>query len=194
MLLTNKYISMAEGPVEHTATGAETSVPTETHVGIFQSIYQSNVINFFIVIVFLIWVVRKTKLFEAVDLRKDTIKKSIREAEDKKVKAELELDAVEKKLRRSEDETAKILANGKQVSESLADRILKETEVGVDAVIARSQKAIEADKEMANARITKQVTDAAFEVASHHIKQSIDDNMHKKFIDEFIDNLPDLKV
>lgn len=169
---------------EHTAPSHE----------LFNTIYNSNVVNFIFVLLFVVWLCKKFNIAKAIADQRDAIIATIRAAEEKKVKAELELDAVEKKIRRSEDEVSKIIENSKDVAESLSDRIFKETESSIEEIVQRSHRTIESERESAKSVLNRQVTNAAFAVSEEHIKNSIDEHLHTKYINEFIDGLSNLKV
>ena len=47
---------------------------------------------------------------------------------------------------------------------------------------------------MASNRVVEEVTNAAFIIAEQHIKEAVDDRLHQKYINEFIENLDNVKV
>ena len=58
----------------------------------------------------------------------------------------------------------------------------------------RTQKTLNTEREMTVNQIRKNITDAAFFVAEDHIKNTINNDLHQKYINEFIDSLQDIKI
>lgn len=181
MIFSSIYLVMAEAE------------PITMHA-VLEKILESNVINFLIVLVFIVWIVKKFNVFSAVGDKQNLIKQSVKIAEEEKVKAELELDATKKRLRRAEEEIEKIITDASGIAVSLAERIRYETSSHAEELIQKNKKLIDAEKEMASNEVTHNISKAAFNIAEEHIKQAVDERLHKKFIDEFIDKLTDLKV
>lgn len=183
MNFNNLYLVLAQGePV------------SETAVNPYALIYHSNVLNFILVIVFLVWIARKTHIFSAITEKQNAINKKLTNAENEKKRAELELNDTKKLVANLDQEEKKIIKEAKEIASSLSDRINIETNIESEEIHKKAQKIIETEKIMASSEVMQDVSRAAFIIAEEHIKQAIDDRLHKKYIDEFIDDLDNLKV
>lgn len=188
-LMLNSIMAMAsegstEKALEHTAENTT----------FLEFLFHSNIINFIFVLIFLVWICRKTQVFSVISKKQNEIKQRIKNAEEQKVKHELELDAAKKKVRKSDDEVAKIEVQANEIAGTLVNKISEETELHLTEVTKRTEKNIKMEKESASEDVMKNVANAAFIVAEQHVKKVIDDRLHKKYIDEFVDNLENIKV
>lgn len=157
-------------------------------------VYHSNIINFIIVVVFLIWVTGKSETFSIIAKRREDIKQKIKNAEKEKSISEEELETVKKRLSNTDQEVQDIIKDAHQIADSLADRIRKETDTAVKEANNKAERTIEIEKTVASNKVMQNISQAAFFIAEEHIKQAIDERLHRKYIDEFIDNLENLKV
>ena len=157
-------------------------------------IYTSNIINFILVIAFLAWVFRKYNVLSVISDRQNTISQKISNAEEDKARSETELTAVKEKAEKLDGEVQGIINEANGIAESLSGRIKNEITVGIEEIHKKSQKSLEIEKQVASNEVLKDISRVAFVIAEGHIKQAIDEKLHKKYIDEFIDNLDDLKV
>ena len=62
MILDNLYLVLAQGEVSAEPIGDPLEV-----------LFHSNVLNFVLVIVFLVWLARKTQVFSAISVKRNTI-------------------------------------------------------------------------------------------------------------------------
>jgi len=88
----------------------------------------------------------------------------------------------------------KIQEEGKEVADSLSRRILRNAELEADDMQKKAQLSIENESRMAKNHIMRTITNSAFAVAEQHIKDTIDEYRHRKYIDDFINKLDNLKV
>lgn len=183
MNFDNQYLAMAQvEPVTETV---------ETPLNV---IYHSNILNFMLVIFFLVWISRKTQVFSAISEKRNAIIQRIKNAELEKISAEAELEETKKQVANSEQEVHSIVKEAGEIAESLSARIRKEAGIESEELHKKAERIVEAEKEMAANEVMQDISRAAFVVAEEHIKQAIDERLHKKYIDEFIDNLDNLKV
>lgn len=157
-------------------------------------VFRSNVLNLLIVIVILFWLVRKFKVFSVIAERQLDIKKKIKESEEQKIQAELKLEATQKKFKKSDEEVQKISKDTQQIAANLSKRIIKDADIEAGELAKKADRIIKADKELAINDVTNEISKAAFIIAEEHVKKSIDDRLHQKYINEFIENLTNIKV
>lgn len=164
---------------------------------IWADILNSNLINFFIFILILSVIIRKVKPFTAITDKQNEIASSIKNAEELKLQAEMQLDGAEKKLRRLEDEKNKIKLDIDEVATALSEKLIKEAHLEADNLSDKSKRTIGNDKNKAFVKLSNDVSKIALLVAEEHVIKSIEadgERLHKKFVDEFIENLDNLKA
>lgn len=158
------------------------------------AILHSNVLNFFLVLIFLVWIIRKTNIFSVIGEKQKVIKDNIFAAESNFDKSESALSEAKTLAISTEGEVTKIVNESRELAETLSSKIREEITVESEEIHKKASKTINTDTSKAKSDISKDVARAAFTVAEEHIKTVIDDNLHKKFINEFMDNLSNLKV
>lgn len=173
------------------AQAAPSGEPTMTPL---QFILHTNIINFMLVFILLVWLIRKFNLFSVFSERQNEIARKIKLAEEEKLRAEMDLDATRKKIRKSDQEVDKIVKDAHQVASSLAARIRKEGDIESEEMSKRAQRILEVEKEMASSEVTKNISNAAFTIAEEHIKKSIDERLHQKYMEDFINDIDSLNV
>ncbi len=185
MTLTGLYLLSAEAAVNHGGIS-----------GIINTILKSNVLNLLLVIAFLVWIAKKQKLFSAFEKKQLQIKHKIENSEREKHNSEREIKNIETKLSKSDDEVLQIKKDGEDLANALSGKIIEEANSQVRDLSAKTEKIIEADKNSALYEIEKNISDYSFKTAEEHIKNSMNEETHKKYIEDFlkdIENLEDIK-
>lgn len=159
-----------------------------------ERLYEANVFNFVLVLVFLFWIFKKINLLSGIDSKTDVIKQRIINAEENKNRSENEYEVTRKNVEDVGNEVKNIENNAAEISSSLAKSIINEAHVEATYIEKNSERIIEGEKETTAILLSNNLTKAAFDIAEEHIKQAIDDRLHKKYIDEFIENLNNVKV
>jgi len=152
-------------------------------------IFHSNVLNFIIVIVFIIWVIRKANLAELIAKKQAEIAEMIKNAaEEKKIKQN-QLSATIQKVGNVKEEMLKIIDEGEQVANNLSESILEDAEKQSEDMHKKAVMSVGNEKQLVSNEVMTKITGAAFCIAEEHIKQAIDERLHRKYIDEFINDL-----
>ncbi|NLF82908.1 MAG: ATP synthase F0 subunit B, partial [Candidatus Gastranaerophilales bacterium] len=161
---------------------------------IYDTILFSNVINVLIVILFLTWLVRRFNLLAFLGNRRNEILETIHNVKEERRIKENVLEKTKLNVKNSDKEVEKIQEEGKEVAETLSRRILRNAELEADDMQKKAQLSIENESRMAKNHIMRTITNSAFAVAEQHIKDTIDEYRHRKYIDDFINKLDNLKV
>ena len=152
-------------------------------------ILHSNLLNFVIVIIFLIWVIRKADLASLIAKKQFEIAELIKNAvEEKKIKQN-HLSVTKNKVSNVKQEVLKIIDEGEQVANNLSESIMDDAEKLAADMHKKAVISVGNEKQMVSREVRAKITGAAFYIAEEHIKQAIDERLHKKYIDEFINNL-----
>ena len=149
----------------------------------------SNVINFIMVLFLVLWLIKKANIHGLIEKKRNEIVELISRAEQIKKTERDKLNETRIKVCNADKEVAKILEEGDQVAESLSDNILTYSNKQAEEMQKKAEIAVENQKQVILDSVATKITDAAFYVAEEHIKQSMNERLHKKYIDEFIDNI-----
>lgn len=181
---------------EHITTETVAQSVPEHHgaANIFDTILFSNVINVLIVMLFLTWLVRRFNLLAFLVNRRNEILETIHNVKEERRIKENILEKTKLNVKNSDKEVEKIQEEGKEVAETLSRRILRNAELEADDMQKKAQLSIENESRMAKNHIMRTITNSAFAVAEQHIKDTIDEYRHRKYIDDFINKLDNLKV
>jgi len=163
-------------------------------LALWENLYEANVINLILVVIFLYWICKKVDIFAGLNDKLNSIKLRLKNAEEDKRMSELELEATKKQVANADTTVSKIKKDAEEVANNLSKSIINETAIESANLEKNSERIIEGEREIASLQLTNSLTKAAFNIAENHIKQVIDDRLHKKYIDEFIDGLENLKV
>jgi len=152
-------------------------------------ILHSNLLNFIIVIIFLIWVIRKANLSELIAKKQAEIAEMIKNAIEEKNIKQNQLLTTKTKVANVKQEALKIIDEGEQVANNLSESIIDDAEKQAEDMYKKAVLSVNNEKQMVFSEVRSKITGAAFYIAEEHIKQAIDERLHRKYIDEFINDL-----
>ena len=152
----------------------------------------SNVINLFIVIIFLVWLFRKYNLLSYFYKKRDEIIELLKNLEQDRKTKESQLEATKTKVKNADQEVSKLTDDGEQVAEGISVRIIEEAEKEAASMQKKAQLTVESERKVATNEVIQEITTAAFATAETQINKSIDERLHRKYINDFINNLENL--
>lgn len=169
---------------------------TAKHVppSLFDLIIHSNIINIAIAFAIIAWAVKKFNLLGGIDDNQKRIIDELRSSEKTKENTIKQLKQAEEQLSKAKEEANTIIKNAENLAIKIKDEMTAEAEKDAERIMQQAQKAIHNEKEQAKAEIQKNLTAAALEVAKDNIAVSLDDNWHKSIIQDFVNNLSNVKV
>ncbi|MGD9580174.1 MAG: F0F1 ATP synthase subunit B [Vampirovibrionia bacterium] len=162
--------------------------------GIFDLIIHSNIVNIAIAFAIIAWAVKKFNLLGGIDDSQKKIIDELRSSEKTKENALKQLEDAEIRLGKAKEEADLIIKNAEKLAAKIKEDITAEAERDAERILLQAQKAIQNEKEQAKAEIQKNLTAAALEVAKDNIRDSLDENWHKSIINDFVNNLSNVKV
>ena len=164
------------------------------HMSFGQYILHSNVINMIFVAAFIVWIAKKANLVGALKSRQEQIAQNIAKAEEAKAQANEVLKEAQESVKDLNTQVAKILDDAKTSAGSMSEKIQKDTEQKLGEIHKSLQKTIEVEEKSAAEEVLQGLSKEAFEVASGKIKDALNDELHNKYIHNFIDSLDETKV
>ncbi|MEI8388593.1 MAG: hypothetical protein WCG23_01785 [bacterium] len=152
-------------------------------------ILHSNVLNFVIVVILIVWLIKKAKISELLAKKQQEIAELIKNAaEEKKIKQN-QLLVTKTKVSNVEQEVQKIVVEGEQIAGNLSESIISDAQKQAEDMHNKAVISVGNEKQLVSRDVIEKITGAAFFIAEEHIKNSIDDRLHKKYINEFIEDL-----
>lgn len=162
--------------------------------GVLDTVLFSNVINVLIVVVLLFWLIRKFDLLSFLAKKRNEILETIHNVKEERRIKQNALEQTKLSIKNSDQEVEKIIDDGEEVAESLSERIIQNAEQEAADMQKKAQASVETEGRMAANRIMQTLTNSAFVIAEDHIRKTIDEEHHRKYIDDFIGKLDNLKV
>lgn len=157
-------------------------------------LYGSNILNFIIVAFFIVWAVKKFEAGKLINKKKSEITEIVNIAEKEKITKKILLNETQTKVRNVNFETSKIMEEGNVTAAKLSDNISLSADKQAENLRKKAEISAETYKQTVSEELTAKITCAAFYIAEEHIKQSIDERLHQKYIDEFTDNLDKINI
>ncbi len=87
------------------------------------------------------------------------------------------------------EESAKIIKNASETANRRSEEIISEAKSNADMIIRKANSEIEREKANARSAVRDEVSDLAVMVAEKVIDKEINSDDHRRFIDEFIENV-----
>ncbi len=175
--------------VQHAAThgGAE-------HMSFVAYILHSNIINMIFVFCFLIWILKKANILGVLKSVQEKIKDSILKAEEEKATAQKNLQHAKENAKATEEQVGKILTDAKNSAESIYEKIENDAKQKVEEIEKNLNRMIKVEEKSAKEEIVTHLSKEAYELATNKIKDALSDELHHKYINNFIDSLDEKKV
>ena len=144
-----------------------------------------TLINFVILVLILkhfFW----SKLQAVIEERQNNIDEKLMKADEDSEKARMYLLQNERILKEAREEGKKITEKQKQKGDKIYEEIVANAKVEADALIEIANVEIEREKAKAEYEIKKQAVGLAVELSVKALEDSIDEEVHRKLISDFI--------
>lgn len=121
-----------------------------------------------------------------IEERNERIKKNIEQAEmDKKKAKEFEIEK-ENEYRKAKEEGKSIVEEYKIKADKVYQEIIDEAHKEAETILERARKEIEIEQEKAEEDLKVKTVDLAIELSKKALEQSLNEEEHRKLIDDFI--------
>jgi F-type H+-transporting ATPase subunit b len=144
-----------------------------------------TIINFLILVLILrhfFW----DKLKEVIESRQNEIENELLKADEDSEKARMYLVKNERILKDAKKEGKKIIEERKKKADKIYDEIIDNAKDEADTIVERAKTEIEHEKEKVQFEIKKQAMEIAVEMSVKSLEDSIDENLHRKLINDFL--------
>ncbi|MBE5843906.1 MAG: F0F1 ATP synthase subunit B [Butyrivibrio sp.] len=161
---------------------------TQELVGIVPWTFVAQICNLFIQL----WLIKKflfKPISEVLEKRQKMTDDELKGAREAKEKADAMKKEYENSLSNAQAEAANIVSSAQKEAISKADKIVKDAEDQAAQVKARAEADIEQEKKKAINEAKDTIGGLAMDIAGKVVEKEINENDHKKLIDEFINNV-----
>ncbi|MBC7259379.1 MAG: F0F1 ATP synthase subunit B [Chloroflexi bacterium] len=128
-----------------------------------------------------------------LDERAERIRKGMEDAAKAREMAERAQEEFEKRIAEARKEGQEIVAQATQMSEKLRQEILEQARAEAERMIQKERERLTQEREQAMSELRAQVADLSIMVAQKVVGVSLDENMQRKLIADFLREAGDLK-
>lgn len=140
----------------------------------------------FFVLFFFTWKWVVPRFNQVLEERRQKIQGEMEQAENTRKEADRQLEEHRAKLAGAREESNGIIEEARATAEQLRRDMQSKAEQEAQAIVARAQDEIRAERDRAFQELSTQVGSIAVELAERVVGQSLDEKAHQRLIDEFI--------
>ncbi len=158
-------------------------------IGISLSGLVAQLVNFFILFGLLFLVLYKP-VMRMLRERSEKIKDSMEQAEQIKERLAQTEQQVREQVEAARRDGQSIVAQAGQIGEQLKDAARQEARQEAEVIVARARVEIDRERDAAIDELRRQFTDLAIMAAEKVINESLDEERHRRIIDEVLEQAP----
>jgi len=131
-------------------------------------------------------------ILDRIDARDQMIRDSLKSSQEAREAADQALAKNREMAAQARAEAARIVSEGQKEAERIRSELVEKARADVAAVLEQGRKQIERETKQAVAQLKGTVVDVALGAAGKLIRGSLDDAQHRKLIEQYLEELPDL--
>lgn len=151
----------------------------------------SQIVNFVLLLIILRVFLYKP-IVTMLDRRRENIKTDLEEAEGARSEAEAARQEYEKQLEEAREERRSIVAQATEQAEKMREDILAKARAEAQEVVVKTEEEMEALRRQTLVGAQDQIVDLAVAAAGKVVGESLDEQAHRRLIQEFIAEVGDL--
>ncbi len=155
------------------------------HSNLIFSFFENNLINWFVLIGFLCWLVAKYMPNILCD-RQDKINTALGDASRARAEGEAFLEAQKSKIANSEVEMDNILSEALRVSREMKGRLDAETQEEIAAAGTKIDLEIAAERQLVISKLRAATATAAVQLTQRLLPAAITDSARSRLLDQFV--------
>jgi len=148
----------------------------------------SQVVNFTILLILLRLVLYRP-ILDMLEKRKKRVQQGFADAEAAKKEADRLQAEYQAKMDEVRKEGQETISQAVQQGEKLKEEILAKAREEATEIITKGQAGLDYERKQAMGELREQVVDLAIQAASKVIGESLDEQRHRRLIQDFLDNL-----
>ncbi|MBR1754188.1 hypothetical protein IJ732_05060 [bacterium] len=163
---------------------------------IWTYIFQTNLFNFILVVLFFVWAAKKFDFKSKLDAMHNKVIQIIEDAKQNKLNSEKALADAKDAVKNLQNDIDKINADAQQSAETISAKILDDANKQVKNIELNADKLIAAEEKQLVAGLVKEISKISVEKSKENITNMLRDNteLHEKYINESIDKLDGLAL
>lgn len=144
----------------------------------------------FAIVFFILYKLALKPIIAAIEQREKSVKDDLESAQKQRDEAAELLERHQKLIATAESEAQKIIRENQELAQKTRQQMLDETRGEAAKMVEKAKQEIEQQKESAIASLKQEVADLAIGAAEKVLTRSLDADMHKKLVDEYISSMP----
>jgi F-type H+-transporting ATPase subunit b len=162
--------------------------------GFFMTLIHTNIINIIIAFGFIAWLVKRYNLFSGIETTQNKIIANIQESIKVKETSIDQLKEAERSLESAHEEAQSIILQAEKSALHIKEEIIQEAREDAEKIVEHARKIAENERTRITTELETNLTIAAVEVAREHIKKSLDEGWQKQLINDFVENMSNLRI
>ncbi len=164
--------------------------------GILNLLIQSNTLNFLIVLLIIVALIKYLKFGEKIDKIKEEIKTYVETSEKEKSQAEVNLTRINDKLSKLPAVIERIQKSTEKNINNIEQNVKKNTEIQKQDISKNSERLFKLETKKFKEKLTNLLSEKSVEVARNNAIQQLKENpmLHAKYIDSAIDELDEISL
>lgn len=130
-------------------------------------------------------------LLAAVNEREKRIRDNLERADQARKESEQALQQQKQALDEQRREASAFLARAKEEAQQAGNELLQKARQEAEEIVERSRRQIEEEKSRALVELKAQTVDLAIRAAGRLLNETLDEDSHRRIVQEYIDSLPD---
>ncbi len=159
---------------------------------LWETIVQSNALNFAIALGVILWIVSKFKLHKALDVRQNNIIEELKLAEAQKAKALEDLKAIEQRTAHLTTEVETIIKEAQSTAEMIAKTIVSDAEAEASKVMENARKRVQLEEKTAARELERRLMHEAIYSAKQLLENTLSHDDKQRSVQDFVESLPEL--
>jgi F-type H+-transporting ATPase subunit b len=143
----------------------------------------------FAILFFFMWKWVLPRINGLLEERRRKIQGELENAERTRREADRILEEYRAQLAGAREESGRIIEEARRTAEQLRREAETRAEVESQAIVARAQDEIRAERDRVFQELRSQIGEIAVELAARIVGQSLDESAHQRLIDEYIDQV-----
>ncbi|MEO8322908.1 MAG: F0F1 ATP synthase subunit B [Actinomycetota bacterium] len=140
----------------------------------------------FAVVVFFMMKYALPKIRETIAAREDAIQEAKETAESERSEAKRLLEEYKQQLGDARSEANRIIEESRSAAEQVRKDILAKSEKDAEAIVARAQEQIRAERQRTLQELQSQIADISIELAGKGVGRSVDAEAQREMVDAYI--------
>lgn len=141
-------------------------------------------------------IIKKLNVAQKIEDMRASIQKTVEESDIVKEEAKKDYESVAESLANINEEIEGIVEKAEVTAKSFEEKSKEDLNKAVETIKKNIEKQVQSEENNVQAQLLKKVSESSIEVAQRQIVGALDKDktLHRKYIDEFIENIEEIDV